>query len=217
MYQNFQDQFGFIHLNENPTNLGSENGPLFTPASYLLMALNNTPNEGMPNPKYYLLKKSSTDFVTEPLSPRFRFSHDNMTGLYIARELGFHSMDLPICRWSVGEGRPLWYHPRDLIFYAALSNHKLGLALLPILLVISIFSYKKPKAVTSGKCLWFYRFGVLSLSKSPYKSFIGKVGLGMGELLLKAQHGSKGFLDVFSIYFKNKNHPINKEIAKYYV
>lgn len=216
MYRSFQDLRGFIHLNENPGLRESENPALFTAAVFLLIGMNKTPIRTMLRPQYGFLQKSPSHFVTHPDSSVARFSHDNMTGAYIARELDIHNLDLPVARWNVDSDRKYWMHPRDLIFYGALSNYKVGLVLLPLLWLMSVPSYVQNRSKTSGKCLWFYRFGILSLSGGFWKRLVGKVGIGIGEVLMRPQHGSQAFIDVFSTYFKNRNHPINIEIRKWY-
>ena len=221
MYREYQDKYGFIHLHKNPDIFDSENGSLFTAATYLLMALNQTPTLDMQRPMYPLLKLNEVTYVTHPTTYQARFSHDNMTGMYIAKELNIHSEKLPISRWDSKKQsdpvmRKYWKHPRDLIFYSMLQGNLFGYILAPLLLFMSIFSLIEPANITSGKCLWFYRFGILTLSENPYKRFIGSFGLLMAEKLLKKEHGDKPFISVFGYYFKDKNHPINIEIEKYY-
>lgn len=220
MYNQWQDQYGLIHSKIHPELTQSENTPLFSSASLLLMRLNGTPMIGMEYPRFGVFKNNG-QFHTYPNGDDNRFSHDNMTGLYIARELGYlpEDYELPIARWDsyTREGafeRKYWLHPRDLIFYSALNNKFIGNALLWFLLVISLGSWFSEG--TSGKCLWFYRFGVLTLSNSLYKRSIGKVGLWLGELCMKREHGAEAFIDVFNNYFKDPQHPINQEIVKYY-
>lgn len=216
MYATFQDKLGFIHLNENPSITESENQPLFTAATELLMRLNGTSRVGMLNTAYELLNPSKGEFVTHPYTEWRRFSHDNMTGMYIARELGLHSINLPICKWPRRD-KNYWLHPRDLIYYSTLSYNPIGSILLPLLLIMAAVSYMAKREVTSGKCLWFYRLSVLTLSGSAYRNCIGRLGLWLGEKMLKCQHGSEPFKDVFGFYFKNPNHPVNQEIQKWYV
>jgi hypothetical protein len=141
-----------------------------------------------------------------------------MTGAYIARELGFHNMKLPTYAWHVHTKTDKfgWYHPRDLIFYNYMNGGLLGAFFLPLLLLMAVHSYLKPKEVTSGKCLWFYRFQALRLFKGVWGRLIGSLGVSLGERLMKRQHGSQPFRDVFNFYFKNQNHPVNQEIKKYY-
>jgi len=81
---------------------------------------------------------------------------------------------------------------------------------------MAIVSCLAKKEVTSGKCMWFYRFGTLSQSKSPYKKIIGQMGLVLCEGFLTLTHGREPFKDVFGFYFKNPNHPVNQEINKWY-
>lgn len=215
MYSSYQDKYGFIHLHENPTIMDSENGSLFTAASFLLMIMNKTPRDDMRFLDFYKLKKSDTEFYTHADTGVVRCSHDNMTGLHITKALGLHNMELPIIKWD-SRGRKYWLHPRDVIFYSYLSNIPFSGLLLPLLLLFSLHSFLRPRQETSGKCLWFYRFGVLTLSERSLARLIGKVGLSMGAWLLKREHGDMAFIGVFRIYFTDPNHPVNHEILKWY-
>lgn len=217
-YKNWQDEYGFIHVQENPTVNGSENSPLFTAELELLFKLNNRSALDIA-PKWDMIKENDTKFRDRAIGIPMHFSHDNMTGLYIARELGFHNMELPIIRWDTSKpdkySRKYWLHPRDIIFYNLLKGNLLGFLLAPILFLIAIHSLLAERGKTSGKCMWFSRFGCLSLSDNGFKAFIGNVGLSISNLLLRREHGSQPFKDVFSIYFVEE-HPVNVEIRRYY-
>lgn len=215
-YSNWQDLGGLFHLHELPTPDSSENSPTFTAEVCLFSVLNGF--EIKP-PLLENLKVSKYDF-----RDRFNgtipchFSHDNMTGLHCMRHLGFTSMELPIIRWdSTGKGilRQYWLHPRDIITYLSLSFailSPLALLLLPIALV----SYVKPREATSGKCLWFLRFGTMSASKNYILKVIGKIGLAIGNKTMLKYHGENPFEDVFSYYFKDVSHPCRVEIKEWY-
>lgn len=213
-YKSWQDSTGFIHLHENPDLKQSENGPTFTGELIVLSKMNNfTLN---PAPALNLLQKSKRVYRTTVKQEWGKhFSHDNMTGLYCMRELGLDrklDFELPVYKWN----NRIWLHPRDLIFYAALNRNFLGLLLIPLLLIISIHSLLKPREVTSGKCLWFLRFGTLALSGNYYLQLVGKAGIILLDTLLRARHGRLPLTDVFGIYYKDVNHPIRKEIEVYY-
>lgn len=217
-YKTWQDSYGFIHVQNNPTTNGSENCPLFTAEVELLLRMNG--KTSLTNrPRWEMLKASDTQFLDRATGTPQHFSHDNMTGLYIAKELGLHNMDLPIIRWdSKKEGkydRKYWLHPRDVIFYGLLSNKFWGYLLAPLLILFSIDTYTKPYEETSGKCLWFARFGVLSLSDNLFKRSLGKIGLVLGLKLMRHDHGDEAFQNAFGYYFKEYSHPVNQEIREW--
>ena len=188
-YKTWQDSYGFIHVQNNPTTDNSENCPLFTAEVELLLRMNKKANINN-KPKWDMLKISDTKFLDRATGTPQHFSHDNMTGLYIAKELGLHNMDLPIIRWdSKKEGkydRKYWLHPRDIIFYGLLSGKIWGYILAPLLFLAAMLSYREERGKTSGKAMYFARFGVLSLSKNVFKRFIGIQGLALRGSPFKA-------------------------------
>lgn len=210
-YEDWQDEGGFFHIQINPTKDGSENGPLFTAEVALFSKLNEFDLAPIDVDN---LKVSDTKFRDRYNGIPTHFSHDNMTGLYCLRELGFSSMSLPIIRWDSNDSK-YWLHPRDVIFYLALNN-KLLSPLTLLLLPISFLTFLRERGNTSGKCLWFTRFGTMSLSKNLILKAVGKMGLWFGDFFMEPEHGDKPLQDVFSIYFANAGHPCREEAKELY-
>lgn len=215
-YSDWQDEGGFFHIQKDPTNDGSENGPLFTAEVVLFSKLNDF---YVLHPDTISLKVSNVDFRDryEGNIPA-HFSHDNMTGLHCLRALGYAYMSLPIIRWNStknGDTRKFWLHPRDIIFYTSI-RHSLLSPLSLLLIPFAIYTFFHKREVTSGKCLWFTRFATMSLSNNLIVKGVGKLGLKIADLMLRKEHGDKPFIDVFNIYFKNYGHPCREEIKVYY-
>lgn len=210
-YKDWQDEGGFFHIQHSPSKDGSENGPLFTAEVALFSKLNEFDLAPIDIEN---LKVSDVDFRDRFNGSTNHFSHDNMTGLYCLKELGFHNMELPIIRWN-SRGDKYWLHPRDILFYSILK-YKILSPLAMFLIPISIVSYIEEQGRTSGKCMWFTRFGTMTLSKNPILSAFGKLGFHIGNFLMKKQHGDKPFQDAFEIYFKNDGHPCREEIRRIY-
>jgi len=215
-YKSWQDLGGFFHLTQSPPIGQSENGPLFTAEVALFAELNNFQISPIDISN---LKLNDVTF-TDRYNGKFpaHVSHDNMTGFHCLKALGYTAMDLPIIRWdSVKNGvlRKYWLHPRDVIAFLSLSN-ALFSPLAVLLLLFAMVSYLKPRNETSGKCMWFLRFGVMSVSKNYILKIVGKLGLALGNKLMVKYHGEKPFIDVFSYYFKDENHPCRVEIKEWY-
>lgn len=216
-YTDWQDYGGFFHVQKYPTRNGSENSPLFTAEVALFAKLNGFE---IVRPVVKNLKVSEVDF-RDRMDAKIpcHFSHDNMTGLYCLRELGYFSGSLPIIRWnSTKQGkysRKFWLHPRDVLFFLALS-HPIFSALSLLLLPIALVSFLRPREETSGKCLFFTRFGTMSLSKNYILRTVGKIGLAIGEKVMVKQYGEHPYIGMFDYYFKNEGHPCRVEIRKLY-
>lgn len=221
MYGNYQDRNGFFHHKVNPVENTSENPSIFTAGPRAIMKFNGTSTNTLKKPKYHSLKKNDNQFYTHAFGPVVRCSHDNMTGLYIARELEEHDMDLPIIRWDDhknGRDRKYWLHPRDIIFYMSLDKSPfisfLGSLISPLLWLFSIVSYLSPFGDTSGKCMWLYRYITYTISNNYFKKFVGYVGLLLGLIFMFPLYGFRPFTEAFSIYFKDESHPANVELRK---
>lgn len=149
------------------------------------------------------------------------FSHDNMTGLYSM--LNCQLNNFPTLRWN----HRLWLHPRDVIFYSIMHKRIWSYFFLPLLWIMAYISCRKEREHTSGKCLWWLRLQTLKLHGNKVVSWFGeKMYRDMTELLLREHYydlfrvldGKKEhvWINVFSIYFKEKDHPVNVLMREYY-
>ena len=212
LYKEWLDRYGFLHLKPNPEPEATENAPTFTAELMLLQKLNYGSVGEIPAIKK--LRLASGELRTTPVSTfGGHVSHDTVTGLYCIRELsGIKNFPLPTFKWN----NRFWAHPRDHIFYGAMNGNPIALLLLPLLLVISAHTFKKERGNTSGKCLWFLRFGTLMLSKNKILQKVGKSGMILAEKMLEKEHGKNPFIDVFGIYFQEPLHPIRMQIVRFY-
>lgn len=221
-YKEWQDKYGYVHIQKNPNVDSSENGPTFTGEVEVLLAMNGKTRLAKA-PRWDMLKESEVKFRDRAVGEPLHFSLDNMTGLYLSRELDHHDMELPICRWDTTKPgkyeRKYWLHPRELILFSMLSGglpSVIGYLLSPLLLLIAAVSFSSERGRTSGKMLWLSRFGCLSVSDNLYKRLFGKLGLVLGHAIMKSDHGDKPFLDAAEIYFQNEGHPIREELEEWY-
>ena len=214
---NFFDEFGLLHVEPNED---SENGILFAAHWYTLQVI-----RGVVKPIYWDAVQEIATYTEEgdrlfnanPENPVSRFSHDNMTGLYcLLYQFGYWKWieKLPTVRWNNNRRNPPtmmgnWVHPRDLIFYTCLKYpNTLGTLLFPFLMPFILVSIMANKTVTSGKCLWFLRLS----SVSNVDNILGKIAavmLGITTFILSLK--GENWKDIFAFYFKNKQHPINRE------
>jgi len=205
---------GYVHAKRGEM---SENGPLFTAEVELCNKILNNDRTGLV--EGFLNNSTKKGFYDpNPLddnSPTAHFSHDNMTGLYsMATVFGFsgYISSFPVYKWN----SRFWLHPRDLIFYSLLKGSFVAKLLLPVLFVMAMVSVKKPRQDTSGKCLWFVRFLTMKYSKCSITNVAGSIFFNAISKMLEKEHGPKPFEDVFSIYFKDKGHPIHARIEELY-
>lgn len=139
-------------------------------------------------------------------------SHDQLTSIMrISKEfdLGIHE-DIwkeikrqnfkydnvnPYKFWNMEGG---WHHPMHIMYYGYIAGGILWKMLWPLLLFFSLFACSSPKERTSGKQICWVKFKRLF-------PFIHK----LNTMLVNIKNGSWG--NVFSIYYPDPNHPINKE------
>ena len=123
-YKEWQDEYGFVHVQKNPNVNGSENGPTFTGGLEVLLAMNGKTRLEKA-PRWDMLKENDVKYRDRAVGEPLHMSHDNISGLYFARELNHHQMDLPIIRWDTTKPgkyeRKYWLHPRDMIMYSIWS------------------------------------------------------------------------------------------------
>ena len=205
-FDGFWDENNLLHVKKGEY---TENGVLFTAHYIMLQKLLGQewfdrlpkkvikPNFFDPNP--------SDDNVDD-----VHFSHDNMTGMYSMIGGGF---SLPIYRWN----KRWWLHPRDTIFYSIMHENKLFYIFLPVIALMAWISCRKERKDTSGKCLWWLRLQTMKNHKSKLVSIFGsKLLASMGNLIQKEHGWINPWVDVFSIYFKEKDHPINIKMREFY-
>ena len=215
--EEYQDVYGFYHHIKHPRHNSSENPSLFSAGVDVLCIL----SRHTPTYSPYGYFKKFGNYVTHITSDVLRFSHDNMTGMYIGYFLrGADVKQLPIIKWkSKKEGkydRNYWLHPRDIITYLIFRGNYLGYLLAPLLLLFAALSFTKEKGNTSGKCKYFYVFGALLSKGNKAQRKIGILGMTLGEILCEKEHGKNPFIDIFSIYFKDTGYPNNILIKEYY-
>lgn len=222
----FLDEFNILHLNENPKFDQSENGLTFTGeyhaiAKYLDWSV-QLPQVDLSN--FMTIGDDSQPlFLPTPKSERnAHFSLDNMSGIYCLRELYHPNLELPTSKWYKPKNHDknesaFWLRPDTLAFFGLLNHNPFwSLIAKPVILFASKLSFSKPKAVTSGKRMWFARFCLMAQSPHAHIRKIGEEGIKQSEQLLKKEHGENPMADVMSIYFKNPNHPIHELMLKYY-
>ena len=142
------------------------------------------------------------------------FSHDNLTGLHCyMKTIGDNAINrLPTFRWNNRN----WLHPRDIIFYSIMKEKKWAYLLSLVLVIASVISCVAPRGKTSGKCLWWLRLQTLKLHPNKLLSLIGSSTLKLVENVMSKEHGDKVWIDTFSIYFAEPDHPVNELIREYY-
>lgn len=91
-----------------------------------------------------------------------------------------------------------WHHPMHIMYYGLVCGSKLWYLLYPIVLIMSMITCLSPKESTSGKQICWIKFKGLF-------PFIHKIN----TLCVNLKNGS--WKNVFSIYYPDPQHPINKE------
>jgi hypothetical protein len=210
MSNSFWDEYGLLHVQPNEP---SENGILFASEYY---ALEKIHGQHIYNGENAIVSTHMYDdwYVANPPEKGEHFSHDNMTGLKcLMYNIYGTEQGTPILKWN---GR-FWLHPRDIIFYSALRLEGLCGFLLSLLLLPFLFvSLMRPRENTSGKCLWFLRLTTMHMSLCPWLSSVAGPMLYLSTFILSIRHGNEPWDDIFSIYFKNPNHPIRDLVREIY-
>lgn len=206
----FFDKYNLLHVEPNQF---SENGVLFNSEYSLLSHLIGKKYNSI----YLPIINRNTWFDPNPSDnndENCHFSHDNMTGLYTLYKLqGLDCNELPTIKWNEGH----WLHPRDIIYYSILKEKKWTYLLVLLLGLFSCITCLKTRQITSGKCLWWLRWHTMKyLHSSKFIRFSAHCMLKLNEHMLRKEHGEEVWKDIFSIYFKNPEHPINKLMEKSY-
>lgn len=210
-------------LNSNFNENGGENSMLYTYEYLLLYKLcyNSLPREYL----IYLnsiikCEKKPGLFNQHPTNNDF-MSHDNLTSIICASE----NFDLNLTRtiWkeikrqgyikydNINPDKPKrWLHPRDIIFYGILNNNIICYLLFPILLIMMLITLMGDKQFTCGKILWFIRI------YSTKKILLNLLFKPIYDILLKKKYGKYPLIEIFNIYFPEKNNPIHRLTRKYY-
>ncbi|HLD91128.1 MAG TPA: hypothetical protein VI911_08965 [Patescibacteria group bacterium] len=103
-----------------------------------------------------------------------------------------------------------WLHPRDTIYYGILNNNVICYMFIPILFIMMLVSMFEEKESTCGKILWFIR--IYSSNNLFFKLFFKPIY----DIILRVQYGKNPLQQLFSIYFKEVNHPIHYLTRVYY-
>ena len=214
----FWDKHHLIH--PNPAEV-SENGILFTAEYWYLYNHLHANYLYKTHLRAAIYSQSRLDsdiyqFKANPSDPNpgSHYSHDNMTGLYAMMILaGLSIKELPTIHWN----DRLWLHPRDIAFYNILQQRKVAYLAFPLLVLMCAFSCLRNRGATSGKLLWWLRWHTLIehfKGKNKIMVKLSRAALSFSTFLIKFNHS--GWADVFAIYFKYKDHPINKLARQLY-
>lgn len=212
------DEYGFYHHVTNPNHMSSENPSLFSGGMGAMASLVNHPILMSD----FKAMEDGNNYTTHITDLHANFSHDEMTGQYCGRFVQrWDVKDLPIIKWkSQGVNddyqRNYWLHPRDIICYLIFRNNVLGFLLSPLYILFAAVSFLAERNHTSGKCKHFYVASAWSAKGNRIQSFLGRRILSLGEKLCKKEHGEQPFIDIFSIYFKDKLHISHELIGEYY-
>jgi len=193
------DKDGLLHLDPQPSD--SDNGILFLVEFYILkhlqgkLTLDDQQNfkraidklETFPNTGTYYQRPDSFENVG---------SHDNATAIasfsYLVGLSDYQRLTIT---------RKLM-HPRDVIFYNYLKGSFIAKLLLPITCLFQIITCLRSKEETSGKLLTFVRTRC-----TMDRSIIMRGCAKICDWILAKKYGSKHWHKIFSIYFKNEDHP----------
>lgn len=188
----FLDSNGFVHLDTNPSLSESENKIMFTALCSLFYNVDPTLDEVYLGGKFR--RNSDRDWDNGS------FSHDEMTGLYC---LLSDIRNLPILKW---EGN-YWLHPRDIAFYTYCHNKFLGSLLLPIASIAMIISCLQDYKYRNGKR--FVRTDGKLLAYLRCKKYKLNLTFWICDKIIKRKKLFGSWDKVFSIYFRNPEHPLN--------
>ncbi len=199
MVSKYTDQYGLVHCEPNEI---SENGALFTAEYFILVSMLYGLNH---LDRYLIAKILASLFNWSTLNWKDRggeagnhVSHDNFLGVYALGKLAGTSP------WGLHSGLEkhetdpsFFYHPKDIGTFAIVEGKWWGLLLLPLMLIQWVWSLTSKKEETSGRILWLVRWWMVS-----------RLMMKLHIAIINRQYKS-GFTDVFAIYFKHEDHPIN--------
>lgn len=196
----------------------SENGPLFTAEYTMAQTIYNREKMACTRALYAMTCKGFFDpNPADNNGPDVHFSHDNMTGIYTLHVLSdIDTRHLPVSYWN----HKVWAHPRDMAFYSLCKTRKynflLPILLFPILLIAAIMSCMTSYYRTSGKMLWWLRCHTLKWHKNFMVRTVGHLLWLVCSVILKHKYGDVPMIQISSIYFKDKSHPIRTIFERIY-
>lgn len=208
------DNYGLLHVDKQPSD--SENGILFTAEYWTLKSkerkLNNYEIDYI-NKAIDSSKHAKGYYLLHPKSKEIRFSHDNMTGLICLMKLVGRE-DYKKFKFWFNDIRHHWkqrLHPRDIVFYAYCKGGFLGvlaylfLFIPSLAMIISCLQDHKVRGgnkilKTDGKKLAWLRLNTLNL---PLTKLIC-------SFIINKNMPFKSWKNIFSMYFKNEQHPNNQ-------
>ena len=187
----WQDRYGFIHVNKNPEPMDSENGVLFTAYVTILDDLHN--HEVKPVNLFSLWHKGK--WRGSAYGEGDHFSHDNYLGMLWFNRRGLHTKFYDFITYG-------HWHPRDIIMFNYARGHLwlFPLLIIPIIAII-VSAFMASPDRTSGALLSRLRCRLLNfkwLEKIVTKIINKKVG---------------SWHEVYKIYFRNEGHPC-RELSK---
>ena len=212
----FFDENRLLHVKKGEY---SENGPLFSAHYNMLCSLLGKPEETK-QPRGIIKDKWFDSNPAHDNDENTHFSHDNMTGLYFLA-MFFVEWDAPTIKWN----NRFWLHPRDTIFYSIMNYRKLSYLFLPIIAIMAWVSCRTERGRTSGKCMWWLRLQTLKLHDNKLVSWFGEKLYKRITNTVKKNHYmhdresiqfSSPWVDVFSIYFSEADHPVNVKMREFY-
>lgn len=187
----WQDRYGFIHVNKNPDPMDSENGVLFTAYASIIGDLHDY--DIKPINLFSLWHKGK--WRGSAYGEGDHFSHDNYLGMLWFNRTGKYTGFFDFIRYG-------HWHPRDLIMFNYIRGHVwlFPLLIIPIVAIL-VSAFHSSKDRTSGILLARLRCRSLKLDwleKIITKMVVKKFG---------------DWHEVYKIYFKNEGHPC-RELSK---
>lgn len=99
------------------------------------------------------------------------------------------------------------YHPRDLIFYNIMAGSRLAYLFLPLLWLITLYTFIKDTKTRNGRAIKKTDGEILHYTRRSCTNVFKPID-GMCNMLVRRRFGSWDKL--FSTYYKDAKHPINK-------
>lgn len=210
--EKYSDEYGVTHLYPNPTIYGSQNGPMYSGLTWLLYTelyheqLLSTWVKS--NRAIYALCSGACQTTPGEEGTPGNFSHDNMTGIVVWRKaVGIKQKITPY-------NFKQWWHPRDVSFYL---YARFPYIFWPLLLTASVamivscaqdYKYRNGKQIlkTDGKILTFMR------CRAFYHNPILRLTFKICTHLIRKNEKFSSWTNIMNIYFKDKDHPVNKMI-----